>query len=199
MKRNVTKLFFILCILCIVNQSQCYKILAIVYTPSYSHQIPYQPLWLELHARGHEIVLITTNPIQNINSPNFTQIDISSNYNALRAIDFVKLRFEKVDWIETLEEYLFSLCSSFEIQVFNSTEVKKLYAPDSNAKFDVVLTEFLYIPAIYAFAYRFNASLIGIYSIYFIYLIFFTIVNGLKVKNNNHVLHDRRIKFVRID
>lgn len=169
MKRNVTKLFFISCILCIVNQSECYKILAIISTPSYSHQIPYQPLWLELHARGHEIVLVTTNPIENINSPNFTQIDISVNYNSLRAIDFVKLRFEKVDWIETLEKYLLSLCSSFEVQVFNSTEIQKLYAPDSNIKFDVFLTEFLYMPAMYAFAYRFNASLIGIYSIFNIF------------------------------
>lgn len=139
--------------------------MAIVSTPSYSHQIPYQPLWLELHARGHEIVLVTTNPMRNINSPNFTQIDISTNYNSLRAIDFVKLRFEKVDWIEALERYILSLCSSFEVQVFNSTEMKKMYAPDSNIKFDVLLTEFLYMPAIYAFAYRFNASLIGLSSL----------------------------------
>lgn len=63
-------------------------------------------------------------------------------------------------------DYLMPIFDKQLLEIFESTEMKKLYAPDSNVTFDVFLTEFIYVSPLYAFAHRFNASLIGIYLIY---------------------------------
>ncbi|XP_076644979.1 uncharacterized protein LOC143354610 [Halictus rubicundus] len=152
-------------LLCIARQAEPARILAMVPVPSYSHQIPYWPLWLELHNRGHEIVLVSPNSVPNVNSTRFKQIDIGAVYNELKTIDFVKLRMNKHDWLAYIENYLIGMCDSFAEQVLNHTDMKALYAPDSNAKFDLVMAEMLTTPAAYAFAHRFNAPLIGLTSL----------------------------------
>ncbi|XP_073968294.1 UDP-glycosyltransferase UGT4-like [Bombus fervidus] len=162
MKHHLSSLLFVLCVLYIAKQSECYKILAIVPTPSYSHQIPYRRLWLELHKRGHEIVLATSDPIPNIKSPNFTQIDISQSYGTIKSLDFVRMRFEGKRWLYFMENEMLPMSKVFAETVLNSTELRKLYAPESNATFDVYLTEFLFAPATYAFAHRFNVPMIDI-------------------------------------
>ena len=169
MKHHLSSLLFVLCVLCIAKQSGCYKILAIVATPSYSHQIPYRRLWLELHKRGHEVVLATANPIPNIKSPNFTQIDISKSYGKIKSLDFVQMRFEGKRWLYFIQEEMLPMGEVFAETVFNSTELRNLYAPDSNATFDVFLTEVLFLPSIYAFAHRFDVPIIGM-SLIFIYI-----------------------------
>nr|XP_033192156.1 UDP-glucuronosyltransferase 2B33-like [Bombus vancouverensis nearcticus] len=165
MKHHLPSLLFVLCVLYIAKQSGCYKILAIVPSPSYSHQIPFRRLWLELHKRGHEVVLATTDPIPNIKSPNFTQIDISQSYEIIRSLDFVKMRFEGKRWLDIVEELMLPVTKVIAETVLNSTELRKLYAPESNATFDVYLTEFLFVPATYAFAHRFNVPIIGLSSV----------------------------------
>lgn len=180
MIRNIARLSFFLYVLIIANKSDCYKILSVVPTPSYSHQIPYRRLWLELHARGHEIVVITTNPIPNISLPNFTQIDISHSYSCLKELDFIENRFEHVSWLRILENYIISLYTCFLTEVFNSSEVKKLYVPDNPVKFDVLLAEFFYGPAMCAFAHRFNVPLIGMYLFFIILIVFIKWLSRLK-------------------
>ncbi|XP_033176690.1 UDP-glucuronosyltransferase 2B33 isoform X1 [Bombus impatiens] len=165
MKHHLPSLLFVLCVLYIAKQSGCYKILAIVPSPSYSHQIPFRRLWLELHKRGHEVVLATTDPIPNIKSPNFTQIDISQSYGSIRSLDFVQMRFEGKRWLDIVEELMLPVTKVIAETVLNSTELRKLYAPESNATFDVYLTEFLFVPATYAFAHRFNVPIIGLSSL----------------------------------
>ncbi|OAD62501.1 Ecdysteroid UDP-glucosyltransferase [Eufriesea mexicana] len=161
MDHSVTSLIFFLCVLCVTTQTKCYRILAIVSTPSYSHQIPYRRLWLELHERGHEIVLVTTNPIPGIKSPNFTQIDISKSFATLRTTNFVQQMLEGQTWTNFVMNEMFDLSKNFARYVFEAPEMKMIYASDSNAKFDVFLTELIYVPGLYAFAYRFNVPVIG--------------------------------------
>ncbi|XP_017754974.1 PREDICTED: UDP-glucuronosyltransferase 2C1-like [Eufriesea mexicana] len=164
MDHSVTSLIFFLCVLCVTTQTKCYRILAIVSTPSYSHQIPYRRLWLELHERGHEIVLVTTNPIPGIKSPNFTQIDISKSFATLRTTNFVQQMLEGQTWTNFVMNEMFDLSKNFARYVFEAPEMKMIYASDSNAKFDVFLTELIYVPGLYAFAYRFNVPVIGLSS-----------------------------------
>ena len=181
MKHHLSSLLFVLCVLYIAKQSGCYKILAIVPSPAYSHQIPYRRLWLELHKRGHEVVLATANPIPNIKSQNFTQIDISQSYGIMKKLDFVQFRFEGKSWLDIVYEKLLPVTKVFAETVFNSTELRKLYAPESNATFDVYLTEFLFAPATYAFAHRFNVPMIGMtLTIIFIYISFVTFISSWK-------------------
>nr|XP_034193805.1 UDP-glucuronosyltransferase-like [Osmia lignaria] len=165
MKLNVAVVLFVVCAVCILEETRGARILAVVPTPSYSHQIPYRKLWTELHKRGHDVVLVTANPIANMTSKNFTQIDISGSYKDLQALNFLKLRFEGVNWITFTENYLFDLSTTFAESVLNNTELRRLCAPGSNEKFDVVLTELLYMPSVPALAYRFDAPLIGLSSL----------------------------------
>ncbi|XP_043511571.1 UDP-glucosyltransferase 2-like [Frieseomelitta varia] len=164
MKRNITSLFLVLCVLCVAEHTDCYRILAAIVTPSYSHQVPYRALFLELHKRGHEVVFITPNPIPNINLPNFTQIDISYAYKIVGTLNFVQSRFNRGTWIQIIEKELMTLSVTFAEYMFNNTEFKKMYAPDSDAKFDIFLTEYLYGPAAVGIAHRFNVPLIGLSS-----------------------------------
>ncbi|XP_076380605.1 UDP-glucosyltransferase 2 [Megalopta genalis] len=152
-------------LLCVGQQIQAARILALVPTPSYSHQIPYRRLWLELHKHGHEVVLVTSNPIPNMDPKTFQQIDISEAYKDIREVDFMHLRFDKVEWLAFVEEYLFSMAHVFVEHVLNHTDMRPIYALNSNRKFDVVMAEMLAMPAIYAFAHRFDAPLIGMSSL----------------------------------
>ena len=181
MKHHLFTLLFFLCVLYIAKQSRCYKILAIVPSPSYSHQIPYRRLWLELHKRGHEVVLVTADPIPNITSPNFTQIDISQSYGIIKKLDFVQRRFEGKSWLDFVKEELLHVTKVVAETVFSSTELRKLYAPESNATFDIYLTELLSAPSIYAIAHRFNVPMIGMtLTIIFIYISFVTFISSWK-------------------
>ena len=183
MKHHLSSLLFVLCVLYIAKQSGCYKILAIVPSPSYSHQIPYRRLWLELHRRGHEVVLVTADPIPNIKSPNFTQIDISKSYGSVRSLDFVQMRYEGKRWLQFMEEEMLPIIEFYTETVLNSTELRKLYAPESNVTFDVYLVELLFSPATYAFAHRFNVPMIGMtLTIIFIFISFVTFISYWKLR-----------------
>ncbi|XP_043511570.1 UDP-glucosyltransferase 2-like [Frieseomelitta varia] len=162
--KRITKLFLILCVLCVAEQTECYKILAIIATPSYSHQIPFQRLWLELHNRGHEILLITTNPIPNINLPNFTQIDISQSYKIFKALNIVEMKFSGRSWLQLMEKYGLPVCLACVENLFDNQEFKKVYAPDSDAKFDILMMEYQCTPAIVGLAHRFDIPIIGLSS-----------------------------------
>ncbi|OAD62504.1 Ecdysteroid UDP-glucosyltransferase [Eufriesea mexicana] len=75
------------------------------------------------------------------------------------------MRFDGITWFNSLEIRFFDMCADFARNVFEDPQMKKLYAPDSNAKFDVFLTEFLYMPSLYAFAHRYNIPMIALSSL----------------------------------
>ncbi|XP_076388109.1 uncharacterized protein LOC100874899 [Megachile rotundata] len=165
MKLNAASVLFVLCALCAIEKTRSAKILALVPVPSFSHQVPFRKLMLELQKRGHEVVYATTHPIPNVNLKNFTQIDLSSINADFKTVNFMQFRFDGLTWIEVLEKRILSACESFMENVFNNSEMKRLYAADSDAKFDVVLAEFSYVPSIYSMAHRFDAPLIGLSSL----------------------------------
>ncbi|KAF5306116.1 hypothetical protein FQA39_LY09094 [Lamprigera yunnana] len=49
-------------------------------TPTSSHQIAFRSIWMELLLRGHQITLITTDPINDPKLINLTEIDLSYSY-----------------------------------------------------------------------------------------------------------------------
>ncbi|XP_003705458.2 UDP-glycosyltransferase UGT5-like [Megachile rotundata] len=165
MKLNAASLLFALCALCAIEKTRSAKILALDPFPSFSHQVPFRKLILGLQKRGHEVVYATTHPIPNVNLKNFTQIDLSRTPAKFNTLNFMQFRFDGVTWIEVLEKQVFSACESSMENLFNNPKMKRLYAADSDAKFDVVLAEFSYIPSIYSMAHRFDAPLIGLSSL----------------------------------
>lgn len=152
-------IIFTLCFINIIDQLNGARILAVLHVPIYSHHVPFQPLWKELIKRGHELVLITNKPIS-INSTNFKQIKFNFELNTYIP-NYIELRMNRKSFISFMKDDVFVISLYIVTKIFEHPEVKKLYAPDSKEKFDLIMIQMLSAPALYAFAERFNAPIIG--------------------------------------
>lgn len=154
--------FWMASFLCIAAPIEAARILAIIPIPSYSHQIPYRPIWSTLSQRGHEVVVLTTDPINNSNLTNLTEINFKNNYAELQqTVDFLKNALNGETWLKAEYEKVEIVCNKISENIYKHHEVRKMYAPDSGQKFDVVIVEVLMTPSLFALAHRFNAPLIG--------------------------------------
>lgn len=152
---------WIMCFLCIITPFlEAARILAIIPIPSYSHQVAFQSLWTALSRRGHELVVLTTDPVNDPSITNLTEIDFHDNYNAMKGLNHVK-SMEQYTWIAIERNIFFSKAHTFTKNIYKHSEVRKMYAPDSDQKFDVVIAEIVITPGVYPLAHRFNAPLIG--------------------------------------
>ncbi|KAI4491175.1 hypothetical protein M0802_010396 [Mischocyttarus mexicanus] len=154
------------------------KILVIMPSPSYSHQIAYHSIWRNLSLRGHEVTLVTSDPLPDKNLTNFRQIDISMGYKYLKTLNFLEKR-NTHSWINILEDYIFKIACTLIVNIFDHPDLKKIYAPDSNEKFDLVMVEALWTPSFYAFGHRFKAPLIGMISLGLTETIHYTVGNPM--------------------
>ena len=146
------------------------RILVISNLPSYSHQISYRGLWLELHKQGHEIVSVTTNPIQNSSLINYTEIDINYFYKGFpeyKSLPYLgsTLRlttaYLNLPFLEAERNLIWFVAHILNQKLYKDPEMKKLYAIDSNEHFDAVIVAQGPTISLNALAYRFNAPLIG--------------------------------------
>lgn len=162
MKPITEMIFWIACFLYIAAPIETARILAIIPIPSYSHQIPYRSIWTALSRKGHEIVLITTDPINDPSLTNFTEIDFHSNYELIRRLDFVNNILKgNLKWLDVTRTQLWPLSRGLSENIYKNPKVREMYVPDSDKKFDVVIVETFISPSLYALAHRFNAPLIG--------------------------------------
>lgn len=70
----IKTIFWIACFLYIAVPMETARILGIIPSPFYSHQIPFRAIWTALSRKGHEVVLVTTDPINNPSLTNLTEI-----------------------------------------------------------------------------------------------------------------------------
>ncbi|KAL6257012.1 hypothetical protein P5V15_011948 [Pogonomyrmex californicus] len=168
-KMCVFSIMTVLCVMVQYNAIYAKRILFISNFPSYSHQITYRGLLLELNRRGHEIVSVTTNPIKNSSLTNYTEIDLNYFYNGLP--EFKKLSYPTITAanialpILAVEHLLWTAGHFMNHELFKNPEFKKLYMPGSNEYFDAVIVSQGTTFSLNALAYRFNAPLIGISSL----------------------------------
>ncbi|KAK4872332.1 hypothetical protein RN001_014361 [Aquatica leii] len=138
----------------------CARILGIIPTPSYSHQVIFQPLWKELSLRGHQVTVLTTNPIKDSTLTNLTEIDTSFSYKILqdKLLEIIDTRnvFKVID----LSLKIFSIVFDKQLE---HPQVKQLIN-DSNMQFDLVIFEYVTNMPM-AFAMKFSCPLIGVASI----------------------------------
>ncbi|KAF2892700.1 hypothetical protein ILUMI_13472 [Ignelater luminosus] len=138
------------------------KILGVFAAPSISHQVVFQPIWKELSLRGHEVTVITPNPLNDKSLVNLTEIDVSFSYrivteaNLQRSIEEARLYSDVVVaiyniFINTAQEQL------------NHPKVQDLIK-DKTKHFDLVIAEH-FTPAMFAFSALYNCPLIGIISL----------------------------------
>ncbi|XP_028133814.1 UDP-glucosyltransferase 2 [Diabrotica virgifera virgifera] len=138
------------------------RILAVIGNPSFSHQLFYRPIWLELAKRGHDIVLLTTDPMPEVPA-NIKQIDWHFAY---------EIRHNKYDLAKRMKDCnfnIFTIMNSFQ-EVFHDIVDEELSSPEvqvlirnETEYFDLVITE--YLPAtLTAFSERFKCSFVTVFS-----------------------------------
>lgn len=136
------------------------RILGIVPTPSYSHQIVFRPIWRELATRGHQLTVLTTNPINDPTLTNLKEIDLSFTYhlwnkkhNITNLIDVAQR-----DLVKYIYKYILMTDDILD-QELQHPEVRRIIENEKE-HFDLVMIEYPYL-ALMAFAIRFNCPFIG--------------------------------------
>lgn len=145
--------------------SECARILAVAPLPSYSHQVAFRPIWKELLSRGHNITLITTDPINDPNLTNLTEIDIhDETYTLWRASGIIPLMQHKHKYrnLFSIAKTFTDVCSNLTKAIMKHDEVKKLLK--DNVTFDLVMAE-PFISVGFGFADWYRSKLILITSL----------------------------------
>lgn len=148
-----------------ISFTECARILAVAPLPSYSHQVAFRPIWKELSLRGHNVTLITTDPINNSSLSNLTEIDIHDvTYLIWRSSGIVPLlqkKETKRNPFTIIDKYM-EVFDNLTAVIMEQKEVKQLL--DSDTKFDLVMTEPLLLVGL-GFADWYRSKLILVMSL----------------------------------
>ncbi|CAH1286162.1 unnamed protein product [Diabrotica balteata] len=115
------------------------KILGFFPLPSISHQMIFQPIWKELSLRGHDITVITTDPLRDSNLTKVTEIDTTYIYGKLAEMGWPH-KASSANNIFNRVAFLCDITSSIAEQQFGEVQdiLKK------GEKFDLVLVQISY-------------------------------------------------------
>ncbi|XP_026735436.1 UDP-glucuronosyltransferase 2B31-like [Trichoplusia ni] len=147
-------LYLLTCYVLFVNSNEAAKILGVFPTPSISHQVVFRPLMLELAKRGHDVTVITTDPIfpKGGTPSNFTEIDLHEKSYRIWRETFLKLSSGSKDDLVAQTESLKMIQEIFEVQI-NDEQVQRLLR--ENKHFDLLILEACSRPAlIYSHIYK---------------------------------------------
>ncbi|CAG4992151.1 unnamed protein product [Colias eurytheme] len=145
----------------LVAQAYAARILVVVPTPSLSHQVVFRPLTQELAKRGHEVVIITPDPVfTNNNAPaNLTEIDVREvSYEAWKKHFLTNTAIgKKNDLIHTVELFIQQFAKILETQL--QTEDVKRIIRGERGNFDLLILEAAVRPAL-VFSHIFKVPVI---------------------------------------
>ncbi|KAF5287364.1 hypothetical protein FQA39_LY15967 [Lamprigera yunnana] len=150
-----TFVYLLTVVICGCNSA---KILGVVPTPSYSHQVPFQPIWKELSLRGHQVTTITTNPIGDPSLVNLTEINVNSSYAIWNKRAATVTKFGSFRFLLSFAKIL----NEFGDNLFTHPQVDALINNHTET-FDVVMVEFVTLSS-FPFAERFNCPSIALMS-----------------------------------
>lgn len=148
-----------------ISFGECARILAIAPLPSYSHQVAFRPIWKQLSLRGHNVTVVTTDPINNPSLTNLTEINIHDvMYDIWRSSGIIRLMQQKESQMNpfALVEIYLQLFTNLTDALMEQKEVQKLLEDD--VSFDLVMTEPL-ISVGLGFADRYKSKLILVMSL----------------------------------
>lgn len=144
-----------------LNYSESANILGVFPSPAISHQSVFQPIWRELSLRGHQVTVITTNPLNDPTLINLTEIDVGSIYETQKMSSFQEtVSNMKEKSLLDIRDNLFSLMFNITEAVLSHPQVQDVIQDDSRS-FGVMLVEFFF-PTVYALSARFKCPMIGI-------------------------------------
>ncbi|CAH0598246.1 unnamed protein product [Chrysodeixis includens] len=146
------------CYVLLVNLNEAAKILGVFPTPSISHQVVFRPLMLELAKRGHDVTVITTDPIfpEGGTPANFTEIDVHEESYRIWREGIMKMARGSQEDIQTLIQGLRMFPDIFETQL-NDEKVQRLLRDNDN--FDLLILEACFRPAL-VFSHIYNSPVI---------------------------------------
>ncbi|KAF2900030.1 hypothetical protein ILUMI_06155 [Ignelater luminosus] len=130
------------------------RILGIASVPSFSHQIVYRPIWRELSLRGHNLTVLTTDPMRDPTLTNLTEIDMSISYKTWNEANFNEI--SKLGFFKMMNKFMSLSYDLMEEQLL-LPEVQKLLKSETE-HFDLIMLEFS--PSLSAFSQRFDCPLI---------------------------------------
>ncbi|KAK9880142.1 hypothetical protein WA026_008657 [Henosepilachna vigintioctopunctata] len=129
---------------CLCNFAENANIVAITPTPFFTHQAAFRPLWRALAKRGHNVTLITTDPM--LPHENITQIDISETYTISEKYKTNGTLFEPNLWKNVMK----FIDLTDDMVKFQLTHPKIIQMKDpKNYHCHLILTE-LYMPSYFA-------------------------------------------------
>ncbi|XP_044729148.1 UDP-glycosyltransferase UGT4-like [Chrysoperla carnea] len=155
--------FILICtILKSVNSA---NILFLSPSPMYSHSVIYFPIIRELSLRGHKVVSIIPDLINDPKLINLTEIDIHDEAYKLanQALDNGLDRLLN-DWRFDLYEWYHDFSHKIMDAYFQYPDVQEIIQHPEKYHFDLVITEWLTYQSVIAFADLFKCPLIGISS-----------------------------------
>lgn len=144
----------------VVSHVHSAKILGVFTVASVSHQIVFQPIWKELSLRGHQVTVLTPNPLKDPSLTNLTEIDLSFMYAKLEEF---KGDFSKGMNHWTAIDIFLNVFSNISSHLVLQDDVQN-FIKDNSKSYDVVLVEIM-DPLTYVFAAKFNCPIIGVASL----------------------------------
>lgn len=154
----MSELKFLTFLLTVTSAVQSARILGVFPTASISHQIVYQPIWKELSLRGHDVVVITTDPLNDTTLTNLTEIDVSSFYDFIKTV-MNRCTEEVNHWKASEASPIWPVITTKLL--FEHPSVAA-FLNDTSQNFDVVIAEIGQVVS--SFAYKYKCPFIGIMS-----------------------------------
>ena len=131
------------------------NILGVFMYPSPSHQVVFQQIWQELSLRGHQVTVVTPNPLNNSTLTNLTEISVNFIYDEVAS--FI---YEDHSSPYKATETYYNTLHLIAWKELNSPQFQKLIR-DQTKSYDLILIEYVH-PVMYALMHRFQAPVIAI-------------------------------------
>ncbi|CAH0547827.1 unnamed protein product [Brassicogethes aeneus] len=155
------KVFVLIC--AFISWCDGARILGIIPMPSFSHQIPFRPIWRELSLRGHQVTVLTTDPMRDPQLTNLTEIDLGFSYEVLKKHGFPDFAADDSLSFRQIGKKFALMINELSAGQLSSPQVKQLIG-DESIEFDLLVVE-AQIPIYMGFAWRFNCPSVGIASL----------------------------------
>ncbi|XP_041972271.1 UDP-glycosyltransferase UGT5-like [Aricia agestis] len=149
-------------LLAVISTTTAARILALFPMPSISHQVVFRQITRELVNRGHEVVVITTDPEYNTGKTpaNLTEIDVHDvGYQTWVKVITKELAGNPADMVTQMKALIKSIGSFFEAEM--QTEVVKELINKEKGNFDLLITELCIRPSL-GFSHIFKVPLIQV-------------------------------------
>jgi glucuronosyltransferase len=153
------RFFLLTFVVCLhVKWTQSAKILTVLPIPFSEHQKVYRPLLESLHRNGHQLTILTTDPLFSNAHQNITEIDLSFVYSLDTLNQLKDMDLEGSDTLRTVFNAMRQL---FEAEL-KSSKVKELLS-DKSQHFDLVIVDWSGSSSLMnIFAHHFNAPLVAL-------------------------------------